>query len=171
MNTLMFPFTRGSDTSAASIPRVRSGVRRHVALGLSIALAVGASAVGAAPAGAYVHQWDPNSSPAACNNLPSDTRCYDNQGQTYNPWRSLSATSMAGRNLPELCVKAITSSNNLRSTTTGSSNDDYCVSNGGYRLINLIGATPESRGYVYWNWGSWYPWTNEDLRGRGNTDG
>lgn len=135
---------------------------------LTALVTAGAAASQAAPASAYVHEWSPFTSPSACSNIATNTRCYDNQGLIYNPWGSLRATALVSA-VNEICGKAITSSNNLRSTTGGSNNSDYCAANSTEKLVDILGTTPDSRAYVYWNSGSGGGTTS--LRGRANTDG
>jgi len=117
--------------------RRRRAVAGAVALG-----AVAAMAVVPSSASAYSHSW-------GCGGWPSSTRCDDTTGITYNPWITLQVGSSIAK--AEVCVKAITSAGNLRSTTTGSSNGSYCAFNASSKGITLSGSTPNSLGYVYWN--------------------
>lgn len=100
-------------------------------------------------AAAYSHSWSWGTSPAACNPIGPDTRCYDNQGATYNPWVVLGGGSYANT-APTVCAKSVTAAGNLRSSVTGG----YCNYNYGNVYVVLTSATPESRAYVYWANGS-----------------
>ncbi len=108
-----------------------------VALAASLCCASGASA--------YSHQWNPSSSPKACNPVSNDVRCYDNQGTTYNPWYGVQVTGPSG-GLPEICAKAVTLAGNLRSSQSG-----HCLGSGSNHFTLHTSTTPDSRAYVSWS--------------------
>lgn len=119
-------------------------MKRAVLLAMLVAVLAPSSA------SAYVHNW--GLSTGICNPWPSNTRCTDNAGQTYNPWIQNSFGVSTEQAMYEVCAKAVTAAGNLRSTTTGSDNEDYCAGGGALTTGNtLSSSTPESKAYGYYN--------------------
>lgn len=108
---------------------------------IPLAVALLGAGVAATPSGAWVHNW-------SCSPLPVDTRCYDPDTAYHGliETRADSAPSV----LPWICSKAVTSSNNVRSTTSGT----WCDQNITITGRCLTGISPSSRAYASWQSGS-----------------
>lgn len=118
----------------------------------TVVLSFAAAGLSAPAAQAYVHNWG-FSYTGICNPLWPDTRCTDNAGQTYNPWLYVAGGYDGPATSSEVCVKAVTSAGNLRSTVNGNDQPwDYCMFSG-YRTvgITLSASTPDSKAYGYFN--------------------
>jgi hypothetical protein len=106
---------------------------------LALCAAALLSCVVASSAGAFSASW-------SCYRAASN-HCTDPSGQ-YHSWIYTdggSATSPPTV-FPTLCVKAVTSAGNVRSTTSG----NWCANNTTFVTRCLTSATPTSLGYVYW---------------------
>lgn len=112
--------------------------RAAAAIGATAALA-SASAFAAAPANAYPHYW-------SCSNAYAASQCYDNAGQTYNPWRGVKI-DVGDFTVPTVCAKGITAAGNIRSGSV-------CSFNTFQARACFSGPTPETLAYGYWNGGS-----------------
>jgi hypothetical protein len=106
---------------------------RKLVLLLAVVACLGVSAVNAGSAEAWAHRWN-------CT-VGSAQVCWDVSGQFYNPW--ISVVVWSGGTVSELCAKAVTQANNLR-TGSGCS---YTTSS---RVSCIASATPDSQAYVYW---------------------
>jgi hypothetical protein len=114
--------------------------RKRAAVGFATAIsALVVSGAVATPSFAYTHSH-------GCDSWSPNDRCLDDgpSGYTlFNPWTSLLFTTYGTYNSSiTTCAKAVTAAGNVR-------NPQYCAS--AMSASGSISASPDSRGYGYWN--------------------